>query len=215
MTGSGGPTVNVESAAKVPIIAILRAVVPERCVAIVQVLYRAGIRAVEVPVNSPDPFASITRIRAHVNTDCVVGAGTVLSAADVRQTRAAGGQFVVAPNVDVGVIRCALELGLQVIPGFATPTEAFQAIQAGAATLKLFPAATYGPVHLKALKAVLPKSTRIFPVGGIGTQQVDAWLAAGADGFGFGSELFTPAYDLQEIERRARAIVAACRGSGM
>jgi 2-dehydro-3-deoxyphosphogalactonate aldolase len=194
-----------------PLVAILRGVAPERVVGIGDVLYEAGFRMIEVPLNSPDPFASIAALAACNRSDWVVGAGTVLSVEDVHRTQRAGGRLVVAPNCDPEVIRCAVQLGLQVIPGFATATEAFQAIQAGARDLKLFPASTYGPRHLQALRAVLPQSVRIFPVGGVGAADIAVWLAAGAAGFGLGSELFRPEYELPEIAQRAADLVRAVR----
>ena len=194
-----------------PLVAILRGVAPERVVGIGDVLYEAGFRMIEVPLNSPDPFASIAALAACNRSDWVVGAGTVLSVEDVHRTQRAGGRLVVAPNCDPEVIRCAVQLGLQVIPGFATATEAFQAIQAGARDLKLFPASTYGPRHLQALRAVLPQSVRIFPVGGVGAADIALWLAAGAAGFGLGSELFRPEYELPEIAQRAADLVRAVR----
>jgi 2-dehydro-3-deoxyphosphogalactonate aldolase len=135
----------------------------------------------------------------------------VLDLDAVRRTHAAGGRLIVAPNCDPEVIRGALQMGMQVLPGIATATEAFSAIRAGATQLKLFPAVTYGPRHLQALRAVLPPGVRVFPVGGIGAAEIPAWLSAGAAGFGFGSELFRPEYDLPEIERRARQLVQALR----
>jgi len=191
------------------IVAILRGVEPARVVEIADVLCAAGIRIIEVPLNSPDPFASIAALAAARGSDCLIGAGTVLDMDAVRRTHAAGGRLIVAPNSDPEVIRGALQMGLQVLPGIATATEAFSAIRAGATQLKLFPAATYGPRHLQALRAVLPAGVRVFPVGGIGAPEVPAWLSAGAAGFGFGSELFRPEYDLTEIERRARQLVQA------
>jgi len=198
-------------AAQIPLVAILRGVVPERVVEVANVLYDAGIRMIEVPLNSPDPFASIAALAACQRADWTIGAGTVLTADDVRRTQDAGGRLVVAPNCDSNVIRCALQLGLQVLPGFATPTEAFLAIQAGAKQLKLFPAASYGPQHLQAVRAVLPRDVGVFPVGGIGAPNIAEWLAAGAAGFGFGSDLFRPDYDLAEIKRRAACLVQAVR----
>jgi 2-dehydro-3-deoxyphosphogalactonate aldolase len=191
------------------LVAILRGVVPERVVGIGDVLYAAGFRMIEVPLNSPDPFASIAALAACNRPDWIVGAGTVLTVADVQRTQAAGGRLVVAPNCDPEVIRSAVQLGMQVMPGFATATEAFQAIQAGAQDLKLFPACTYGPRHLQALRAVLPTSVRVFPVGGIGVADIAAWLTAGAAGFGLGSELFRPEYELEEIAQRAADLVRA------
>ena len=197
------------SANSAALVAILRGVVPDRIVGIGDVLYAAGFRMIEVPLNSPDPFASIAALAACNRPDWIVGAGTVLSVADVQRTQAAGGRLVVAPNCDPEVIRSAVQLGMRVMPGFATATEAFQAIQAGAQDLKLFPACTYGPRHLQALRAVLPTSVRVFPVGGIGVADIAAWLSAGAAGFGLGSELFRPEYELEEIAQRAADLVRA------
>jgi 2-dehydro-3-deoxyphosphogalactonate aldolase len=142
-----------------------------------------------------------------------VGAGTVLTAADVERVHAAGGRLIVAPNCAADVIERALQLGLRVLPGIATATEAFAALRAGATELKLFPASTYGPRHLKALKSVLPRHAKIYPVGGIGSPDIAAWLESGADGFGFGSELFTPAYTLADIEKRAHGLIEALRAA--
>lgn len=199
--------------AEVPIIAILRGIEPHSCVRVADVLYGAGIRIMEVPLNSPNAYASISMLCGHFAGACLIGAGTVLKATEVRQTHAAGGRLIVSPNVEVQVIREALELGLDFIPGVATATEAFLAIHAGATTLKLFPAATYGPAHLKALKAVMPTGVSIIPVGGIGALDVEPWLKAGSAGFGFGSELFKPTFSLSEIQQRASEIVAAVNAS--
>jgi 2-dehydro-3-deoxyphosphogalactonate aldolase len=193
------------------LVAILRGVVPERVVEIGDVLYAAGIRTIEVPLNSPDPFASIAKLAACGRPDWTVGAGTVLNVDDVRRTHEAGGRLVVSPNCDADVIRCALQLGMQPMPGIATATEAFDAIHAGAQQLKLFPAVTYGPRHLEALRAVLPSDVSVYPVGGIGAQDIPRWLSAGAAGFGFGSELFRPDYSAADIERRAGDLVQALR----
>jgi 2-dehydro-3-deoxyphosphogalactonate aldolase len=198
------------SADETVLVAILRGVSPLRVIEIGNVLYEAGFRTLEVPLNSPDPFASIAKLAGH-RSDWIIGAGTVLSAEDVRRTRDAGGRLVLSPNCDAAVIRRALELDLQVIPGIATATEAFDAIAAGARHLKLFPASTYGPRHLGALLAVLPREVRVFPVGGIGAQDIAPWLAVGAAGFGFGSELFRPDYSVADITRRARELVQALR----
>jgi 2-dehydro-3-deoxyphosphogalactonate aldolase len=191
------------------LIAILRGITPERAPAVAGVLYEAGLRTLEVPLNSPDPFASIASLARSAPPGALVGAGTVLTAEDVQRAHEAGAQLIVAPNCDVEVIGHALKRSMQVVPGIATATEAFTAIRAGATRLKLFPAASYGPAHLKALRAVLPAAVRVFPVGGIGPQDIKMWLAAGADGFGFGSELFRPDYALDEIGRRAHLLVRA------
>jgi len=189
-------------------VAILRGLTPQRALETGAVLVAAGFRSIEVPLNSPEPLTSI-KLLAQAHGDCLVGAGTVLNVPDVERVHAAGGRLVVAPNCDVQVIRRSLELGMRVMPGVATATEAFTALGAGATELKLFPAATYGPRHLKALKSVLPAHARVYPVGGVGSQDIAAWLESGADGFGFGSELFTPAYTLDEVHKRARALMDA------
>ena len=199
------------SAGETALVAILRGVVPERVVEIGNALYDAGIRIIEVPLNSPDPFASIAKLAALRKVDWTIGAGTVLTGDDVSRTHEAGGRLIVSPNCNAGVIRHALQLAMQVMPGIATATEAFNAVDAGARQLKLFPAATYGPGHLEALRAVLPAEVGVFPVGGIGGGDIFRWLEAGAAGFGFGSEIFRPDYTLADIERRARQVVQALR----
>jgi 2-dehydro-3-deoxyphosphogalactonate aldolase len=193
------------------LVAILRGVLPDRVVGVANVIYAAGFRVIEVPLNSPDPFKSIAALAASAKPDCWVGAGTVLNAEDVRRTHAAGGRLVVAPNVDADVIGEAVRLGMQVLPGVATATEAFAALRAGARQLKLFPASTYGPRHLTALRTVLPREAGLLPVGGVAAGHIADWLAAGASGFGFGSELFRPEYPLEDIERRAHLLVRTFR----
>jgi 2-dehydro-3-deoxyphosphogalactonate aldolase len=190
-----------------PLVAILRGVTPERVVEVGRTLYDAGIRTIEVPLNSPEPLESIAELSRHFGDQCVCGAGTVLAAGDVTHVRASGGRLVVAPNVDQSVIAQARSLDMVAMPGFATATEAFDAIGAGATHLKLFPATTYGPSHLKALKAVLPPSVPVFAVGGVGVDDIAVWVRAGADGFGFGSELFKPEYTIDEIGTRAQRLV--------
>jgi 2-dehydro-3-deoxyphosphogalactonate aldolase len=193
----------------IEMVAILRGLTPQRAPEVAAALLAAGFRTLEVPLNSPQPFDTIKLLAAAHGADCLVGAGTVLGAADVERVHAAGGRLIVAPNCDAAVIRRALELGMRMLPGVATATEAFAALAAGATELKLFPASTYGPRHLKALKSVLPSQVRVYPVGGVGAPDMAGWLASGADGFGFGSELFTPAYTLAELTRRARALFEA------
>ena len=192
------------------LVAILRGLQPACAADTGRVLHAAGVRVIEVPLNSPDPFSSIASLVAQ-HEDCLIGAGTVLDEDDVKRTHAAGGRLIVAPNCNPDVIRSALDLGMEVMPGIATPTEAFAAIRAGATKLKLFPAATYGTQFLQALRAVLPAGIRMYPVGGVGAADVPGWLAAGAAGFGFGSELFRPEYDLPEVGRRASGLVQALR----
>lgn len=192
-------------------IAILRGLTPQRAPEVGSTLLEAGFRCIEVPLNSPDPYRSIELLAGAHAGECLVGAGTVLTPGEVELVYEAGGRLVVAPNCVPAVIRRALELGMRVLPGIATPTEAFAALDAGATDLKLFPASSYGPRHLRALKSVLPKHVSIFPTGGIGSQDIAAWLESGADGFGFGSELFKPAYTLAEIRERAGALLEALR----
>ena len=195
-----------------PLVAILRGVTPDRIVEIAQALVDAGVRAIEVPLNSPEPFKSIRALSESVGGRCLCGAGTVLTPEQVARVKDAGGTLIVSPNVNPAVIAAAR--GLIVMPGFATASEAFAAIDAGATHLKLFPATTYGPAHLKALKAVLPRAMPVYAVGGIGAEAIAEWKQAGADGFGFGSELFRPDYSVTEIARRAKHLVEAMRAAG-
>jgi 2-dehydro-3-deoxyphosphogalactonate aldolase len=195
------------------LVAILRGLEPGRAIEIGAATYAAGFRAIEVPLNSPDPFTSIERLVRHLPRDCQVGAGTVLSVEDVARSHAAGGRLIVAPNCDPAVIRAATQLQLRMLPGVATATEAFAALTAGATQLKLFPAVTYGPRHLQALRAVIPMHIAMLPVGGVAIESLGEWIAAGASGFGFGSELFRPDYSVEEISQRAHRIVAAFRAA--
>ena len=198
---------------KAEIVAILRGVTPERVVSVGRVLYEVGIRTIEIPLNSPNPFISIRALVDANLLGCQIGAGTVLTAEEVQRTHEAGARLIVAPNCDPDVIEEALTRSMRVMPGIGSATEAFTAIRAGAKDLKLFPAVTYGPVHLKALSAVLPAGVRVFPVGGVGAQHIKMWLDAGAAGFGFGSELFRPEYELTDIEQRARGLLRALEGA--
>jgi 2-dehydro-3-deoxyphosphogalactonate aldolase len=191
------------------LVAILRGIEPARAEEVADAVYEAGFRAIEVPLNSPEPLRTIERLAAHLPQDCEVGAGTVLHSHDVPRVHAAGGRLVVTPNCDPDVIASARQLSLRVLPGVATATEAFAALRAGATQLKLFPAITYGPRHVQALRAVLPPKVGVFPVGGVALETLGDWLGAGATGFGFGSELFRPDYRIDEIRLRAERIVAA------
>jgi 2-dehydro-3-deoxyphosphogalactonate aldolase len=196
-----------ESHAPLNLVGILRGVVPDKVIDVAKALYAAGFRVIEVPLNSPQPFASVSALAGALPSDCLVGAGTVLTGQDVQRTHAAGGRLIVAPNCDEQIIGAAIKLGMQVMPGIATATEAFSAVRAGATQLKLFPASSYGPQHLRALRTVLPKDIKLFPVGGVTAEQIPGWLAAGAAGFGFGSELFRPEYGLDDIRQRAQLLV--------
>ena len=192
-------------------VAILRGLTPARALETGAALVDSGFRTIEVPLNSPDPFDTIKLLAQAHGASCLIGAGTVLTPAEVDRVHAAGGRLVVAPNCDGDVIRHGLSLGMRVMPGIATATEAFAALRHGATELKLFPASSYGAGHLKALKSVLPKHVKVYPVGGIGSQDIAVWLVSGADGFGFGSELFKPAYTLPELSERARDLVETLR----
>lgn len=194
----------------IEMVAILRGLTTDRAAETGDALVSAGFRTIEVPLNSPEPFDTI-KLLARALPDCLVGAGTVLTAAEVDRVHGAGGRLIVAPNCDPQVIHRALELNMRVFPGIATATEAFAALRAGATDLKLFPASTYGAAHLRALKSVLPKHAKVYPVGGIGSPDIATWLGSGADGFGFGGELFKPAYTLAELTKRAHDLMKAMR----
>ena len=192
-----------------PLVAILRGIRPDEVLEIAGVLYESGIRLIEVPLNSPDPFESIAKLSAEYGDRCLCGAGTVLTAGDVDRVAALGGKLIVTPNTDVDVIGRAVALGLTPMPGFATATEAFRALQAGAKYLKLFPAATYGPGHIKAVKSVLPKGQPVYAVGGVGPDNLEPWLAAGADGFGIGGEIYKPGDTAAQVAVKARTLIDA------
>jgi len=192
-----------------PLVAILRGVRPIEVLEIAGVLYESGLRIIEAPLNSPDPFDSIAKLSAEFGDRCLCGAGTVLSAADVDRVHAAGGKLIVTPNSDPDVIGRAVALGMVAMPGFATATEAFRALQAGAQFLKLFPAATYGPGHIKALKSVLPKGQPVYAVGGVGPDNLGPWLEAGADGFGIGGEIYKPGDTAAQVAVKAGALMDA------
>jgi 2-dehydro-3-deoxyphosphogalactonate aldolase len=200
-----------EALAKCPVVAIVRGITPDEAVAHAEALYGAGVRGVEVPLNSPEPLESIRRLADAFAGRMAVGAGTVLTAGGVDAVAEAGGRIIVSPNTAPAVIRRAVELGLDPAPGFATATEAFAALEAGARHLKLFPAATYGPGHLKQLKAVLPPQALVWAVGGVGAPDLAGWWAAGARAFGLGGELYRPGQTPGETADKAGRIVAAVR----
>ena len=192
-----------------PLVAILRGVTPAEILAVADTLVDAGWRSIEVPLNSPEPFTSIERLAARFGSGIVLGAGTVLGAADVRRCADAGARLVLAPNRDADVIRTARALGLVVMPGVATPSEAFEALAAGAQALKLFPADVLGPASFKGWRAVLPAGVPLFAVGGVDAGNLHAFRGAGAAGAGLGSSLFAPGRRLDDLRSRALALAAA------
>ena len=192
-----------------PIIAILRGLTPPEALPIARALIEAGITRIEVPLNSPDPLDSIALMVDEYGDRATIGAGTVLTADEVEAVAAVGGKIIVSPNTDARVIRATRAAGLQSWPGAMTPSECFAALEAGATGVKLYPADLIGPKGLKALRAVLPKGTRLYAVGGAGPENFADWIAAGADGFGIGTALFTPGLTLDQIGQRAQAIMAA------
>ena len=195
--------------AKCPLIALLRGVKPDEVEAIGDALIVAGFTILEVPMNSPDPLDSIARLARRFEGRAVVGAGTVLRVEDVEAVGAAGGTLIIAPNANVRVIAAAADKGYVALPGIATPTEAFAALDAGAAALKLFPAEAASPAVLKAMRAVLPKDTRVLPVGGITPERMAEWRTAGAAGFGLGSALYAPGMTADDVGARARGFITA------
>ncbi|MXP64012.1 2-dehydro-3-deoxy-6-phosphogalactonate aldolase [Roseomonas sp. M0104] len=197
--------------AQLPLVAILRGLRPEEAEAVATALYEAGFRLIEVPLNSPQPFDSIAAIRRLLPQDALVGAGTVLQAADVGRLADLGAELVVMPHADTAVIAAAAKAGLLCTPGIATPTEAFAALAAGAAALKIFPAEMVGPPVVKAMRAVLPKGTRLLPVGGITPATMAPFLEAGAAGFGLGSALYKPGMTAAEVAATAQRFIGAWR----
>ena len=195
---------------QLPLIAILRGVTPEEAAAVAATLVASGWGLIEVPLNSPRPLDSIAAL-AQAFPQASIGAGTVLTAAAVRDVSAAGGEMIVAPNFDADVVHEACRLGLVCLPGVATPSEAFAALAAGASALKLFPAEAIAPNVVKAWRAVLSPQTRLLPVGGITPANIAAYRDAGASGFGIGSALFKPGIDAATLRRHALQFAAAWR----
>ena len=190
---------------KNPLIAILRGLEPENALPVSDILFKNGFRVIEVPLNSPDPLISISKIVAKFGDKAIIGAGTVLTADQVNAVADAGGKIIVSPNMNPVVGRAAIDNGLSWCPGVMTPTEAFTALEYGASLLKIFPAELVPPTAIAAMRAVLPQDTLIAAVGGINPDTMGAYHAAGVDGFGLGSALFKPDYTLNDIAQRAQA----------
>lgn len=194
---------------RLPLVAILRGLEPERAVQVGEALADAGFDIIEVPLNSPKPLVSIAALVEALGSRALIGAGTVLAEAEVDTLAAIGAKLVVSPNCNPAVIRAAVAHGMVSLPGVLTPTEMFAALEAGASGLKIFPAEMVGPAGVKAVRAVLPRDVPVLAVGGITAANMGDYLAAGATGFGIGGAIFSPGKPLAEIAADARAIVAA------
>jgi 2-dehydro-3-deoxyphosphogalactonate aldolase len=195
--------------APTPLVAILRGVTPDEADSVAAVIVEAGFGAVEVPLNSPDPLASVELIARLFGDKVLVGAGTVMEAREVDEAAEAGAKLIVAPNADRAVIERAVRLGLVVLPGVGTPTEAFAALRAGASGLKLFPGEAIPPEVVRAWRSVLPKETLLYPVGGVTPERIGPYRRAGASGFGIGGALYKPGASVGEVARAAQAFVKA------
>ena len=194
-----------------PLIAILRGVTPNEVTEIGTALVEAGFAIIEVPLNSPDPMTSIAKLAGALESKALIGAGTVRTKAQVERIDDAGGRLIVTPHADPAVVEAAKQAGMIAIPGIFTPTEAFAMLDAGADALKLFPAESTSPAHLKAMKAVLPPETKVLPVGGITLSNMGPWIAAGAAAFGLGSALYKPGMTAETVAANAQAFVEAMR----
>lgn len=200
-----------EALAECPVVAIIRGVTPDEVLDVAAALYEAGIRGVEVPLNSPNPIESIRRLTEAFGERMICGAGTVLKPIQVEEVARVGGKIIVSPNTQVDVIRRSVELGLDPAPGFGTASEAFAALDAGARHLKLFPAVSFGPNHIRQLKAVLPTHAVVWAVGGAGADNMAEWWAAGARAFGLGSELYKAGQTAAETAEKATRVVSVAR----
>lgn len=202
----------VSAFADCPLVAVLRGIRPDEALAVGTALLGAGIRIIEVPLNSPEPYESIARLSALTANGAVIGAGTVLDVEAVGRVAAAGGTLIVSPSCDPDVIAATVAAGLVSLPGFFTPTEGFAAIRAGAHGLKFFPAEAGSPAVLKAMRAVLPRDMPVLAVGSMTPEGIGAWKSAGADGFGLGGSLFRPGTTPAAVAAMAARFVAAVAG---
>jgi len=196
-----------------PLVAILRGVRPDEVEAVGDALVAAGLRVIEVPLNSPEPLDSIGRLQRRFGASVLIGAGTVRRVADVDAVADAGGRLIVTPHADPALVRAAKARGMLAVPGFFTPAEAFALLDAGADALKLFPAEGGSPAMLRALLAVLPAGTMVLPVGGMEAGTLGAWRAAGAAGFGIGGAIYKPGDDAAAVAAKAARLMAALRES--
>ena len=200
-----------EAIAAIPIVAILRGVKPDEVIAVAQAIFDVGVRVIEVPLNSPDPFTSIANLATQFTDRAIVGAGTVLTVEDVARCKAAGAQIIVSPNMNPDVIRATVAAGMISAPGCLTPTEAFAALDAGAHAVKLFPGELISAAVVKAMRAVLPKQAVVLVVGGVSADLISQYREAGANGFGIGGGIYRPGTSAEQAGANARAFVAALR----
>ncbi|VWX46734.1 2-dehydro-3-deoxy-6-phosphogalactonate aldolase [Novosphingobium sp. 9U] len=208
------PTIDsLLAAGEPPIVAILRGLAPSDALAVGTALVDAGVRMIEVPLNSPDPFESIAALQRAFGGEALIGAGTVLDTASVERLAQTGARLMVTPNTSAPVIARGVELGLEVLPGFLSPSEAFAALAAGAQRLKLFPAGAQGTGYLRDVRAVLPTHVGVWAVGGVDAANAGEWLHAGCEGVALGSAVFKPGMAADEVGERARAVVAAWRSA--
>ncbi|MGV1870675.1 2-dehydro-3-deoxy-6-phosphogalactonate aldolase [Agrobacterium rosae] len=194
---------------KYPLVAILRGIRPEETEGVVSVLLESGLRAIEIPLNSPDAFRSIEIAAKLAPADALIGAGTVLTVDDVAKLDAAGGKLMVSPNVDVEVITAAREKGMVTMPGVLTPTEALLALKAGATGLKFFPASVLGPSGINAIRAILPKDTLVAAVGGVSDKNFSDYTSIGVTAFGLGTSLYKPGMTAADVRERALLTIKA------
>ncbi|QHJ11591.1 2-dehydro-3-deoxy-6-phosphogalactonate aldolase [Paraglaciecola mesophila] len=202
-----------EALNELPLVAILRGITPDEVVDVAKTLQEQGFNVIEVPLNSPQPYESIKRLVAAFGDTLIIGAGTVLSCAQVDEVAAAGGRIIISPNVNPDVIRHTKSKGLFSVPGFYTVSEAFSAIDAGADAIKLFPADTIGATGLKGMMAVLPSSVPVLPVGGVSNTTMEGFITAGAAGFGLGSGLYKAGMTVEQVTDNAKGYVNAWRAA--
>jgi 2-dehydro-3-deoxyphosphogalactonate aldolase len=194
-----------------PLVAIIRGVTSAEAQGIGRAVFEGGIRIIEVPLNSPEPFESIRILAEALGDEALIGAGTVLDPADVERVRSAGGRIIVSPNTNRQVIEASVKAGMVSSPGFYTPSEALLALDCGAHALKFFPAEAASPAVVKALRAVLPRQVPLLVVGGVSPESIGPWLGAGADGFGLGGGLYKPGQSAEETRSKALAFVEAVK----